>query len=67
MGLSVGLLDTSSQHDMWLPPEMIREREQEGSFNTFYELVLEVKHLPHQILFIRSESLSLGHSQGEGN
>lgn len=56
-------------HDMeaGFPPEqVIQEGEQGGGHGTFYDLMCKVTHHDsHLVLFIRSESLSPAHTQGE--
>ena len=54
-----------SQYGSWLLPEqVIQEEGQGGSFNAFYDLVLEVTHCHFcPILFVTRKSLS--QAQGE--
>lgn len=48
------------------PPQQANPREQVGGGNAFYDLKSLTPSLSY-ILFIRSESLSLAHFQGERN
>lgn len=54
----------SSQHGVWLPSETAHR----GSCSVLCHLVLEVTHYHCCLtLFVRSQSLSSAHIQGEGN
>ena len=66
VGLSIGLLEYP--HDHWLLPEQVNQESKEGAIMPVYDIALEVRH--HHfclVLFIRNKSLSLVHSQEEGN
>lgn len=57
----------SSRHGSWFSPEqLIQERARRRTYTAFYNLVSEVIHHHYcYILFVRSESLCLSHTQGK--
>lgn len=67
LDLCIRLVECPSWHSSWLPQSGWSKRKSKEESTVFYDLVLEViRSNFYHILFIKSESVSTAHTQGEG-